>query len=97
MVPISGSEAPIQLTSGEQGATHSPVFNTKGTKVAWLALDKDGYESDRYISSDNISDMTTNSIKRSKIEIYDLTKHIRFTITQDWDRSPVELAVNSFL
>lgn len=61
IVPISGSEAPFQLTSGKQGATHSLVFNTKGTKVAWLALDEDGYESDRYISLDNIS-MTTDSI-----------------------------------
>jgi dipeptidyl aminopeptidase/acylaminoacyl peptidase len=35
------------LTTGKQGATHFPVFNTKQDKVAWLELDKDGYESDR--------------------------------------------------
>ncbi len=41
------SEAPTELTSGKQGAIHSPVFNTQGTKVAWLELDEDGYEADR--------------------------------------------------
>jgi dipeptidyl aminopeptidase/acylaminoacyl peptidase len=29
---------------------------------------------------------------RAKIVIYDLEKHVRFTVTQDWDRSPSELA-----
>jgi len=47
IVDIEGDSAPKELTSGKQGATHSPVFNTAGTKVAWLELDKDGYESDR--------------------------------------------------
>ncbi|PPQ67717.1 hypothetical protein CVT25_009323 [Psilocybe cyanescens] len=48
IVPIDGNEKPVELTSGTQGATHSPVFNTQGTKVAWLELDKDGYEADRH-------------------------------------------------
>ena len=48
-MPIHGGEKPVELTSGKQGAIHSPVFNTKGTKVAWLELDEDGYESDRYV------------------------------------------------
>ena len=48
IVPIDGKDKPVELTSGEQGAIHAPVFNTQGTKVAWLELDKDGYESDRY-------------------------------------------------
>ena len=30
---------------------------------------------------------------RSKIVIYDLLKDVRFTLTQDWDRSPDTLAV----
>lgn len=47
IVPIDASEAPTELTSGKQGAIHSPVFNTQGTKVAWLELDEDGYEADR--------------------------------------------------
>ena len=49
IVDFKGQQPPRELTSGKQGAIHSPVFNTQGTKVAWLELDKDGYESDRYI------------------------------------------------
>ena len=37
----------MELTSGIHGATHAPVFNPEGTKVAWLQLDEDGHESDR--------------------------------------------------
>ena len=47
IVDVSGENKPRALTSGKQGATHGPVFSKKGTKVAWLELDKDGYESDR--------------------------------------------------
>ncbi|KAG6890830.1 hypothetical protein C0995_003263 [Termitomyces sp. Mi166 len=75
IVDIKGNSNPRELTSGKQGATHSPVFDTQGTKVAWLELDEDGYESDR-----------------AKIVIYDLIKDVRFTLTQDWDRSPGSLA-----
>ena len=53
IVDVGASSRPRELTSGNQGATHSPVFNTAGTKVAWLELDKDGYESDRYVNSDD--------------------------------------------
>jgi hypothetical protein len=48
IVPINADEDPKELTSGKQGATHSPVFSNKGSKVAWLELDEDGHESDRY-------------------------------------------------
>ncbi|KAJ7600794.1 Alpha/Beta hydrolase protein [Mycena floridula] len=74
LVNISGSK-PKELTSGKQGATHSPVLNAKSTLAAWLEMDEDGYEADR-----------------SKIVIYDLVKDVRFTLTQDWDRSPDALA-----
>ncbi|KAF5369307.1 hypothetical protein D9758_002810 [Tetrapyrgos nigripes] len=75
VVDIRGGSKPKQLTSGTQGATHNPVFNEKGTKAAWLEMDKDGYESDR-----------------AKIVVYDLTKDVRYTLTQKWDRSPDSLA-----
>jgi hypothetical protein len=38
-----------QLTSGVQGATHSPVFSPSGDKAAWLELAEDGHESDRWV------------------------------------------------
>ncbi|TFK40524.1 Alpha/Beta hydrolase protein [Crucibulum laeve] len=77
LVDIKGEGKPKELTSGKQGAIHSPVFSSSGNKVAWLELDKDGYESDR-----------------AKIVIYDLIRHVRFTLTQKWDRSPDSLAFN---
>jgi hypothetical protein len=48
IVPINANEEPKELTSGKQGAVHAPVFNNQGSKVAWLELDEDGHESDRY-------------------------------------------------
>ena len=48
IVPINAEEEPKELTSGKQGAIHFPIFNNKGSKVAWLELDEDGHESDRY-------------------------------------------------
>lgn len=48
LVDINGKSAPKELTSGKQGATHEPVFNTAGDKAAWTELDQDGHESDRY-------------------------------------------------
>lgn len=47
LTDIMGRTQPRELTSGKQGATHSPVFSKQGDKVAWLELDQDGYESDR--------------------------------------------------
>ncbi|KIJ54989.1 hypothetical protein M422DRAFT_24847 [Sphaerobolus stellatus SS14] len=47
LVPLKGGEKPKQLTTGNQGATNSPVFNLQGTKVAWTEMAEDGNESDR--------------------------------------------------
>ncbi|KAI0041991.1 alpha/beta-hydrolase [Auriscalpium vulgare] len=47
IVDFTASKGPRELTSGKQGATHGPVFNAQGDKVAWLELDEDGYEADR--------------------------------------------------
>ncbi|KAG8813035.1 hypothetical protein FRC17_001702, partial [Serendipita sp. 399] len=46
LVPIKGGEEPKHLTSGTQGATHSPALNPTGDKVVWLEMARDGYESD---------------------------------------------------
>ncbi|KDR80120.1 hypothetical protein GALMADRAFT_1180100 [Galerina marginata CBS 339.88] len=47
IVPINGERKPVELTSGKQSNAGSPVFNTKGTKVAWLEQDERGYQADR--------------------------------------------------
>ncbi|KAG8808736.1 hypothetical protein FRC19_005695 [Serendipita sp. 401] len=46
LVPIKGGEKPKHLTSGTQGATHSPALNPGGDKAVWLEMKRDGYESD---------------------------------------------------
>jgi len=46
-VPLRGGEKPKHLTTGKQGATHSPAFSHSGEKIVWLELALDGYESDR--------------------------------------------------
>ncbi|KAJ6563539.1 Alpha/Beta hydrolase protein [Mycena sp. CBHHK59/15] len=70
---------PKELTSGKQGAIHSPVLNFDATKAAWLELAEDGYEADKY----------------ANIVVYDIRKGVRFTLIQDWDRSPDSLAFSS--
>lgn len=48
IVDFLGKSAPRELTSGKQGATRNPIFSHDAKKIAWLELDEDGYESDRY-------------------------------------------------
>lgn len=47
LVSTASPGEPRELTSGEQGATHSPVLNREATKAAWLELAEDGYEADK--------------------------------------------------
>ncbi|KAG9005435.1 hypothetical protein FRB93_009741 [Tulasnella sp. JGI-2019a] len=47
IAPLQGGVTPSQVTTGHQGATHTPIFNPQGTVVAWAEMAKDGYESDR--------------------------------------------------
>ena len=50
IVDIFGKSKPRRLTSGKQGATHSPAFSKQGDKVAWTEMDEDGHEADRYVN-----------------------------------------------
>ncbi|PLW23685.1 hypothetical protein PCANC_13648 [Puccinia coronata f. sp. avenae] len=73
---------PLQLTTGDQGATSSPVFSpaAKGAhecdkgKVAWLEMSCDGYESDQ-----------------NQIVVYDLESRTRSYLAKSWDRSPSKI------
>ena len=49
IVDLKGISKPRELTSGKQGAPLNPVFNRQGDKIAWVELDLDGYESDRFV------------------------------------------------
>jgi dipeptidyl aminopeptidase/acylaminoacyl peptidase len=77
IVPLSTEnkslKAPKQLTSGKQGATHTPVLSPSGVWAAWLELAEDGYESDRA----RIVLLHVESDSRKVLESLD-----------KWDRSP---------
>ena len=47
-VPTDGSEPPRCLTEGNPAWDASPVFSPDGSQLAWLAMERAGYESDRY-------------------------------------------------
>ena len=47
-VPTDGSAAPRNLTSGNEAWDASPVFSPDGTTLAYLAMKRPGYESDRF-------------------------------------------------
>lgn len=49
VVPLKGGLVPRELTTGHQGATHSPVFSPDGRWIAWAEMAEDGYESDRAV------------------------------------------------
>ena len=55
-----------EITSGKQGAIHTPVFSNDGTKAAWAELAEDGYESDRAV-------VVVYDLKKD--ESYKLTPH----------------------
>jgi dipeptidyl aminopeptidase/acylaminoacyl peptidase len=48
LVPADGSAPPRNLTPGNQAADGQPVFSPDGRKLAWLAMEVPGYESDRH-------------------------------------------------
>ena len=71
------------------------MFSTDGTKVAWLELQEDGYEADKWVLPlDGYAVPLTDHVHRFKVVLYDLSKSVRFTITDNWDRSPDALAVS---
>jgi hypothetical protein len=41
LVKTSDPGNPIQLTTGKQGSTGSPILNSDATKAAWIQLDED--------------------------------------------------------
>jgi dipeptidyl aminopeptidase/acylaminoacyl peptidase len=47
-VPVDGSDAPRSLTESNQAWDASPVFSPDGKTLAYLAMTRPGYESDRF-------------------------------------------------
>ena len=72
LAPLDGSSAPVKLTKGKHGATSSPAFSPDGKQLAWLQMDRDGFESDkRKIYTSDLDGVTGESV------------HL-----QDWELSP---------
>ena len=46
--PISGTGQPVNLTPGNKAWITQPVFSPDGSTLAYLAMTRAGYESDRY-------------------------------------------------
>lgn len=83
IVPLSvdykSTATPKHLTSGKQGAAHSPILSPSGVWGAWLELEEDGYESDR--ARVVLSHISTGR----RVILYALDK---------WDRSPTSIIWN---
>jgi dipeptidyl aminopeptidase/acylaminoacyl peptidase len=48
VVPSDGSAPPRRLTTDNRAWDASPVFSPDGTRLAWLAMARPGYEADRF-------------------------------------------------
>lgn len=48
LAPVDGSEAPKCLTTGNKAWDTTPVFSPDGKTMAYLAMERPGFEADRY-------------------------------------------------
>jgi dipeptidyl aminopeptidase/acylaminoacyl peptidase len=81
--PVDGSEPPACLTEENKAWDTNPVFSPDGRTLAYLAMARPGYESDRFRivlrpwpnDSSPINQLTTQQSKQR-------------VLTENWDRSP---------
>ena len=88
IIPLNGASSPKPLTSEQQGATRNPVFSPDGTKVAWLELATDGYESDQTLIT--VYDLRTDV--RYSLDFRESKSDSLHAIR--WDRSPDSITVS---
>ncbi|HET9227346.1 MAG TPA: S9 family peptidase, partial [Thermoanaerobaculia bacterium] len=74
-VPVDGSRPPRNLTASNLATDTMPVFSPDGKSLAWLAMKRPGYESDRLWIK--VRGLSGGGSER--------------TLAEDWDRSPNEL------
>ncbi|MBI5480310.1 MAG: S9 family peptidase [Deltaproteobacteria bacterium] len=48
LVPADGSKVPLRLTASNKATDTAPTFSPDGTKLAYLAMSRPGYEADKY-------------------------------------------------
>ena len=74
-VPTDGSAPARCLTQANEAWDTGPVFSSDGSRLAFRAMVRPGYESDRY-----------------RIVVMDWPNGTGRVLTEDWDRSPSEIA-----
>ncbi len=74
-VPVDGSKPPRCLTENNPAWDTMPLFSPDGKTLAYLAMKRPGYESDRY-----------------RLVLRDWASGQEKVLTEDWDRSPAEIA-----
>ncbi len=74
--PVDGSRPPRCLTSPNQAVMTHPVFSPDGRTLAWLAMSRPGYESDRL-----------RIMLRAWGRAADPRRGVDRSLTQGWDRS----------
>jgi len=77
-VPIDGSKPPRPITADNKAWDTYPTFSPDGTRLAYLAMEKPGYESDRF-----------------RIVVKEWPTGTTQVLTEQWDRSPSEIAWSS--
>ncbi|HUO84277.1 MAG TPA: S9 family peptidase [Thermoanaerobaculia bacterium] len=78
IAPIDGSSEPVNLTDANDAWDTQPVFSPDGKTLAWLAMERPGYESDRFRIRTMAWPVSAVASQR--------------TLTAQWDRSPGDLA-----
>ena len=81
--PVDGSEPPTCLTEQNQAWDTHPVFSPDGRRLAYLAMARPGYESDRFR-------IVLRPWPNGRSPINQLTTHQskQRVLTESWDRSP---------
>ena len=78
LAPADGSAPPVNLTAGNPAWDSHPVLSPDGRTLAWLAMERPGYESDRF------------RLRLARLDGSELLD--QRVLTADWDRSVSGLA-----
>ncbi len=81
LAPADGSAPPVNLTASNQAWDSHPVLSPDGDSLAWLAMERPGYESDRF-------HVRLARLDGSRLED-------ERALTADWDRSVSGLAFSA--
>jgi dipeptidyl aminopeptidase/acylaminoacyl peptidase len=96
-VPADGSQPPKCLTEQNQAWDTQPVFSPDGKMLAYLAMSRPGYESDRFriVLRPWLEAKTLTAENAKTAENKDIIKNSACSavnkgrvLTEDWDRSP---------